>query len=67
MMYRVTACDGTVVTVEEADRDVVIAYLMLQGYPAVSVERCNTPELAGGCQHDLTAQEEAYPRQKRRK
>jgi hypothetical protein len=35
--------DGTVVIVDETDRDVITAYLVLQGYPPVSIEIIDVP------------------------
>lgn len=41
MTFRVATGDGTVVIVDGADLDLVTAYLVLRGYPPVSVEATN--------------------------
>ena len=43
MTFRVQTHDGTVVIVDEVDLKVVTAYLVICGYPPVSVEATNSP------------------------
>lgn len=43
MTYRITTRDGTAVMVEEVDVDLVTAYLVLRGYPPISVEVADQP------------------------
>lgn len=38
MTYRITTSDGTAVIVDQADLDLITAYLVLRGYPPVSVQ-----------------------------
>ena len=38
MTYRITTPDGTAFIVDEVDLDVVKAYLVLRGYPPISIE-----------------------------
>ncbi len=42
MTFRIGTRDGTVVIVDEADLEWITAYLVLQGYPPVSVEAAET-------------------------
>ena len=42
MRFRVVTGDGTVFILDEADVDLITAYLMLGGYPPVSVEAMDT-------------------------
>jgi hypothetical protein len=43
MTFRVETRDGTVVVVSEADLEVVTAYLVLRGYPPISVAVADSP------------------------
>ncbi len=43
MTFRVGTGDGTVVIVDEADLELITAYLVLRGYPAVTVEATDEP------------------------
>jgi len=43
MRFRVGTCDGTVVIVDETDLEWITAYLMLRGYPPVTVEATDAP------------------------
>jgi hypothetical protein len=43
MTFRVQTHDGTVVIVDEVDLNVVTAYLVIRGYPPVSVEATKSP------------------------
>lgn len=43
MKFRVVTRDGTVVVVDQTDLDVITAYLVLQGYPPVSIESIDVP------------------------
>ena len=45
MRFRVGTCDGTVIIVDEVDLELVTAYLVLRGYPPVSVEATDAPPL----------------------
>lgn len=36
--YRITTRDGTVFTVKEVDLTLITAYLLMEGYPPISVE-----------------------------
>lgn len=38
MAYRITTRDGTALIVEEGDLTLITAYLVLKGYPPISVE-----------------------------
>ena len=44
MKLRVGTCDGTVVIVDPPDLAWITAYLVLQGYPPVSVEATDAPQ-----------------------
>jgi hypothetical protein len=44
MTFRVGTRDGTVVIVDQADLAWVTAYLVLRGYPPVSVEASDAPQ-----------------------
>ena len=46
MTFRVGTYDGTVVIVDEADLELITAYLVLRGYPPVSVVATDVPPLA---------------------
>jgi hypothetical protein len=43
MTFRVGTYDGTVVIVDEADLELITAYLVLRGYPPVSVVATDVP------------------------
>jgi hypothetical protein len=45
MTLRVGTRDGTVVIVDQADPQWITAYLVLQGYPPVSVEASDVPQV----------------------
>lgn len=38
MVYKITTSDGTVFNVKERDLPLITAYLLLEGYPPISVE-----------------------------
>jgi hypothetical protein len=43
MTFKITTKDGTVVVVDKVDLDLITAFLVLQGYPPISVEITDMP------------------------